>query len=65
MDHEPLMFSHSLEDLIAGQLKAGFTIMDLFEDLADDDPLAKFLPIYFATLAVKPTPRHTTSTKTG
>ena len=65
MDHEPLMFSHSLEDLIAGQLKAGFTIMDLFEDVADDDPLAKFLPIYFATLAEKPTPNHKSTTKSS
>ena len=63
MDQEPFMFSHSLEDLIAGQLKAGFTIMDMFEDMADDDPLAKFLPIYFATLAEKPVPNPTPPTK--
>ena len=51
--NEPFMCSHSLEDLIAGQLKAGFTIKDMFEDVSDKDPLAVFLPVYFATLAEK------------
>ena len=47
------MCSHSLEDLIAGQIKAGFTIADMFEDVSDNDPIAEFLPVYFATLAEK------------
>ncbi len=54
-ENEPFMCSHSLEDLIAGQTKAGFTINDLFEDLSDNDPLGEFLPSYFATLAEKET----------
>jgi ubiquinone/menaquinone biosynthesis C-methylase UbiE len=52
-ENEPFMCSHSLEDLIAGQLKSGLTITDMFEDVDDKDPLAKFLPLYFATLAEK------------
>jgi ubiquinone/menaquinone biosynthesis C-methylase UbiE len=55
--NEPFICSHSLEDLIAGQLKAGFTITDMYEDVDDKDPLAEFLPIYFATLAEKHPPR--------
>ncbi|MGI9441164.1 MAG: class I SAM-dependent methyltransferase [Rubripirellula sp.] len=52
-ENEPFMCSHSLEDLIAGQIKAGFTIADMFEDVSDNDPIAEFLPVYFATLAEK------------
>jgi ubiquinone/menaquinone biosynthesis C-methylase UbiE len=54
-DGEPFMFSHSLEDLIAGQLKSGFTLRDLFEDRQTNDTLSVFLPTYFATLAEKRT----------
>ena len=52
-DGEPFIFSHSLEDLIAGQLKAGFILRDVFEDRPTDDPLSKFLPTYLATLSEK------------
>lgn len=51
-DNEPLMFSHSLESIIAGQARAGFTLRDLFEDRSEDE-LAKLMPDYFATLATK------------
>ena len=51
--HEPFIWSHSLEDLITGQIKAGFTIRDMYEDLDDKDPLAEYLPLYFATLSEK------------
>ncbi len=54
-ENEPFMCSHSLEDLITGQIKAGFTITDMFEDVSDNDPLSEFLPVYFATLAEKHT----------
>ncbi len=50
---EPFVFSHSLEDLISGQLRSGFVLRDLFEDQADEEKLSEFLPVYFATLAVK------------
>lgn len=55
MDGEPFMFSHSLEDLIAGQLKSGFVLRDLFEDRSSDDLLSEFLPTSFATLGEKKT----------
>lgn len=50
---DPLEFSHSLEDLIGGQIAAGFLLTDLFEDTRDD-PLGAYLPAYIATRAVKP-----------
>ena len=56
-DHEPFIFSHSLEELISGQLRAGFVLRDLFEDRPDDDTVSKTVPVYFATLAAKGTPR--------
>lgn len=52
-ENEPFMCSHSLENLIAGQIKAGFSILDMFEDVSDKDPIAQFLPVYFATCAEK------------
>ncbi|GAB4186411.1 MAG: class I SAM-dependent methyltransferase [Wenzhouxiangellaceae bacterium] len=50
---EPLMFSHSLEDLIAGQLRAGLRLLDLYEDTWPGTALAKYMPAYFATLSEK------------
>ena len=43
-------FSHSLTDLIAGQLEAGLTLEGFFEDDWDDDasPLNRYFPIYLA-----------------
>ncbi len=52
-DGEPLMFSHSLEELIGGQISSGFVVRDFFEDISIDDPVCKFLPAYFATLSEK------------
>ena len=52
-EDEPFMFSHSWEDLISGQLRAGFTLRDLIEDSSPEDVLANFLPTFFATLATK------------
>ncbi len=51
---EPLMFSHSLRDLIRGQIQAGLVLDDLYEDIAPDEALSEYLPVYFATLASKP-----------
>lgn len=51
-----LQFSHTLEEQIGGQLRAGFRLTDLYEDR--DRPgsgrLRDFAPTYFATRAVKP-----------
>lgn len=52
--NEPFLFSHSLENLITGQLLASFRLIDLFEDVSDEDRLTDFIPAYFATLAEKP-----------
>jgi len=51
---EPFIFSHSLEDLIAGQTGAGFVITGLYEDTWPDKPLSKYMPAFIATRAQKP-----------
>ena len=51
---EPLEFGHSLADQFGGQLDAGFGLAGFFEDGWPDRPLARFTPLFIATLAVKP-----------
>lgn len=51
-ESEPFLFSHSLEDLISGQIQAGFQLLDLFEDI-DDGKLSDYAPTYLGTLAKK------------
>lgn len=53
-DGEPLMFSHSLEELVGGQLQAGFQLMDLYEDRDESEPMSKYFSPYLATRSVKP-----------
>jgi SAM-dependent methyltransferase len=53
---EPIEFSHTLEELIGGQLKAGFVITDFYEDscsIEDNDLLSKYMQTFFATRAMK------------
>jgi SAM-dependent methyltransferase len=53
---QPLEFGHTLEDQIGGQLKAGFVLTDLFEDIYNpeaNDPLSRFMSTFIATRAVK------------
>ena len=53
-------FSHSLEEQIGGQLKAGFVLTDLFEDRDYASPMigrSRFMPVLFATRAAKPNAR--------
>jgi SAM-dependent methyltransferase len=53
----PLEFSHSLEDQIGGQTDAGLLIAGLYEDTyppKDPYPLAKYMPMFIATRAIKP-----------
>lgn len=54
-DHdEPLCFGHSLEDLIGGQLTAGFIITGFYEDSSGgSDLLDPYISTSFATRAVK------------
>jgi SAM-dependent methyltransferase len=52
----PLEYSHTLEDQIGGQLDAGFILTDLYEDAYDrgeGDLLARYMPAFIATRAVK------------
>jgi hypothetical protein len=45
--------SHSIEEQIDGQLKAGFLLTGLYED-PQASPLGKYMPAYIATWAIKP-----------
>jgi len=51
---EPLEFGHSLQDQIGGQLAAGFHLIDFYEDISPEDKLSAFMPLFFATLVLKP-----------
>jgi SAM-dependent methyltransferase len=50
-----VQFSHSLEEQIGGQLKAGFTLTDLYEDRdrVGCGVLREYTPQYIATRAIK------------
>jgi SAM-dependent methyltransferase len=50
---KPLAFSHSLTDLLGGQLDAGFTLTHMFEDGFQDQIITKYMPAFIATRAVK------------
>jgi hypothetical protein len=54
-NYEGIQFSHSLEEQIGGQLEAGFTLTDIYEDR--DRPgcgiIREYAPQYFATRAFK------------
>lgn len=49
-----VQFSHTLEEVIGGQLKAGFTLLDIYEDIDNEGTLRKYnIPTYYATKSVK------------
>ena len=50
-----VQFSHTLDEQIGGQLKAGFILKDLYEDRDREggNEIGKYYPQYFATLAMK------------
>lgn len=50
---EPMSFSHSLEQQIGGQLKAGLTLIDLFEDGWPGLAFSDYLPVMLATRSRK------------
>lgn len=53
-DNSGIQFSHTLEEQIRGQLKAGFTLLDLYEDTNGEGLLHEYgVPTFWATLAVK------------
>ncbi|MGC5327736.1 methyltransferase [Brevibacillus sp. SYSU BS000544] len=51
---DPLLFGHSLEDQIGGQLRAGFMVADMYEDnYAGRRLFDKYINTFIATRAVK------------
>ena len=50
---EPLIFSHSLEELLTGQMRVGLSIVDFYEDRPSGEIISRYMPSYFATLATK------------
>lgn len=55
-NYEGIQFSHSLEEQLGGQLKAGFILTDLYEDRDREGCgiLREYTPQYIATRAIKP-----------
>jgi SAM-dependent methyltransferase len=55
---EGLQFSHTFDEQIGGQLKAGFVITGAYEDFNNEpDAIADGIPSFWATKAVKPNGR--------
>ena len=51
----PLEFSHTLEEQLGGQMRAGFALVDLYEDVNDPpEALDAYTSSFLATCAVKP-----------
>ncbi len=50
----PLEWSHTLEDQIGGQLEAGFLLAGFYEDRHREWEVAKYMPTYIATRALRP-----------
>lgn len=48
-----VQFSHTIEEQIGGQLKAGLTLSDLYEDRDSYGKLREYFPQFIATRAVK------------
>ena len=52
--NEPLVYGHTLEDQIGGQLDAGFVLTAMYEDAEPGKELSRVIPAFLATRAVKP-----------
>lgn len=52
-EDDGVQFSHTLEEQLGGQLKAGFTITDLYEDRDREGDLCRYVPQYWATRSIK------------
>ena len=49
-----VQFSHTIEEQIGGQLKAGFVLTDIYEDYNAEEILSeKHIPTFIATRAIK------------
>lgn len=54
-----LTWSHSLEEIVAGQIRLGFHLVDLYESIRRDGRaprINRYTPTYIATLAIKEEP---------
>lgn len=53
--NEGIQFSHNMEEQLGGQLIAGFTLMDLYEDRDREggSKIREYAPQYMATKAIK------------
>ena len=51
---EPMSFSHSLDEIIGGQIGAGFVITGFYEDVWPEKCITQYAPGYLATRARKP-----------
>lgn len=51
---EPLEFSHTLTDLVGGQLDAGLHLVAMYEDVYGDTAIDAHFPPLLATRAIKP-----------
>jgi SAM-dependent methyltransferase len=51
---DPVEFSHTFEEQIGGQLKAGFLLTNFFEDFREKGRIKDIMPSFFATRAIKP-----------
>lgn len=50
-----IQFSHTIEEQIGGQLKAGFMLTDIYQDTNGAGRLHEFnVPTFYATRVVKP-----------
>jgi len=54
VNRDGVQFSHTIEEQIGGQLKAGFILKDLYEDYNNSGILKDYIPTFIATMAVKP-----------
>jgi SAM-dependent methyltransferase len=48
-----IQFSHTFEEQVGGQLRAGLTLKNLYEDYNNEGALKDYIPTYIATLAIK------------
>ena len=53
-NNDGVQFSHTIEEQIGGQLRAGFMLTDIFEDTNGYGKLEEYkVPTFWATRAVK------------
>ncbi|MDR1324934.1 MAG: class I SAM-dependent methyltransferase [Treponema sp.] len=52
-EYDTIQFSHSLEEQLGGQLKAGFVLTNMYEDYDNTGVLREYAPQFIATRAIK------------